>query len=208
MTSRNDSGLAFISYCRQDLVFVLKLAEDLRAQGARVWLDRTELIAGQPWDRAIEDALVSCPTLLVILSPAAVASDNVMNEVTFALEEGKPVIPILYRDCRIPLRLRRFHYADFRSDYRRGMFELIRTLDIPTSQTPLVHAATPELKQSRWCSACGSLVDVGADWCNKCGKQVFAFGGSDTGRQCASCGEMGPSLSSFCVWCGEMQQEK
>jgi WD40 repeat protein len=66
--------------------------------------------------------------MLVILSPLSIKSTNVIDEVSFALEEQKAVIPILYRDCVIPFRLRRLHYLDFRSDYPRGLKELLRTL--------------------------------------------------------------------------------
>jgi WD40 repeat protein len=66
--------------------------------------------------------------MLVILSPASVNSTNVMDEVSFALEEKKTVIPVLHKDCTIPFRLRRVQYVDFRQDYGRGVKELLRTL--------------------------------------------------------------------------------
>ena len=119
---------AFISYSREDSEFALRLAGDLKAAGAAVWLDQLDIAPGERWARAVENALNSCPRLLVILSPASVGSKNVEDEVAFALEEGKPVIPVLCRDCRIPFRLRSLHYADFRSDYARGLKELTRTL--------------------------------------------------------------------------------
>jgi hypothetical protein len=51
-----------------------------------------------------------------------------MDEVSFALEEGKTVIPILYRDCVIPFRLRRVQYIDLRHDYDHGLAELLKLL--------------------------------------------------------------------------------
>lgn len=66
--------------------------------------------------------------MLVILPPASVNSTNVMDEVSFALEEKKTVIPVVYRDCTIPFRLRRVQYVDFRHDYARGLKELLRIL--------------------------------------------------------------------------------
>jgi hypothetical protein len=66
--------------------------------------------------------------MLVVLSPAAVASNNVMDEVAFALDEGKTVIPVLREECRIPFRLRRVQYIDFKSDYPAGLEALLRTL--------------------------------------------------------------------------------
>lgn len=119
---------AFCSYCREDSDFALRLAEDLKAAGASVWLDQLDIVPGQRWDRAVEDALANCPRMLVILSPASVNSTNVMDEVSFALEERKTVIPVICKDCTIPFRLRRVQYVDFRQDYARGLKELLKTL--------------------------------------------------------------------------------
>jgi hypothetical protein len=119
---------AFFSYSREDSGFVLRVAGDLKTAGANVWLDQMDIVPGQRWDEAVERALADCPRMLVVLSPAAVHSTNVMDEVSFALEEGKTVVPILYRDCAIPFRLRRVQYIDLRFDYSHGLAELLRIL--------------------------------------------------------------------------------
>ena len=82
---------AFISYSREDSEFVLRLAEDLRAVGARVWLDQLDIEPGQAWDSAVEKALVESGRMLLVLSPASAASKNVRNEMSFALEENKVI---------------------------------------------------------------------------------------------------------------------
>jgi|HubBroStandDraft_4_1064222.scaffolds.fasta_scaffold188665_1 chaperonin GroEL len=51
-----------------------------------------------------------------------------MDEVSFALEEKKTVIPVLYRDCTVPFRLRRVQHVDFRQDYAGGLQVLLRIL--------------------------------------------------------------------------------
>ena len=119
---------AFFSYSREDSEFVLHVAGDLKAAGANVWLDQMDIVPGQRWDDAVERALAGCPRMLVVLSPTSVHSTNVMDEVSFALEEGKTVIPILYRDCVIPFRLRRVQYIDLRHDYDHGLAELLKLL--------------------------------------------------------------------------------
>ena len=119
---------AFFSYCREDSDFALKLAGDLKAAGASVWLDQLNIKLGQRWDQEVEDALTNCPRMVVILSPASVASTNVMDEVSFALEEQKTVIPVIYRDCTVPFRLRRVQRVDFREEYERGLQRLLDIL--------------------------------------------------------------------------------
>jgi len=120
---------AFVSYSRANSEFVLRLVRDLRSAGSAVWLDQMDIQPGELWDHAIEAALKSCPKQLVVLSPEAVQSENVMDEVSFALEQRKKVIPVLCKDCEIPFRLRRVQYIDFRTNYKRGLEELLRVLE-------------------------------------------------------------------------------
>src|SRR5947207_15448218 len=97
----------FFSYSRSDSAFVLKLAKDLRDAGAELWLDQLDIKAGSRWDASIEAALNASTCIIVILSPASVGSNNVMDEVSFALENGKTVIPVMITECVTPFRLRR-----------------------------------------------------------------------------------------------------
>ncbi len=120
----------FISYSRADSEFVLELAEKLRSSGVHFWLDQLDTTAGQHWDRAIEEALETSELLLVILSPASVNSDNVLDEVSYALEEKKQIVPVLYQKCVIPFRLRRLHYLDFTGDFDRALTQLLNALNI------------------------------------------------------------------------------
>lgn len=122
------SASAFFSYSRQDTEFAQRLAQDLRASGASVWLDQLDIRPGQRWDRTVQDALANCPRMLVVLSPSSVDSENVMDEVSFALERKKTVIPVLYRDCDIPFRLGRVQYIDFRVGYEKALKELVENL--------------------------------------------------------------------------------
>ncbi len=119
---------AFFSYSRDDSEFALRLAGDLKAAGANVWLDQLDIAPGQRWARAVQDALNNCQRLLLILSPSSVSSTNVEDEVAFALEEHKTVIPVFYRDCKVPFQLRPLQYVDFRTDYDRGLKALLGTL--------------------------------------------------------------------------------
>jgi len=125
-----DGTTAFISYSREDSEFVLRMARDLKAAGADVWLDQLDIQPGQRWARALQDAITNSPRFLVILSPASVKSTNVEDEVTFALEERKTIIPVLYCDCNVPFQLRPFQYADFRHDYDHGLRILLHTMGV------------------------------------------------------------------------------
>jgi TIR domain/Photosynthesis system II assembly factor YCF48 len=136
-----EAPTAFFSYSREDSEFVLRLAADLKATGANIWLDQLDITPGQRWAHAVQDALNNCQRLLVILSPASVNSTNVDDEVTFGLEEHKTVIPVFYRDCKVPFQLRPFEYVDFRTDYDRGLKTLLTTLGVE-HQAAVVGSAT------------------------------------------------------------------
>ncbi len=127
---QEDVPIAFFSYCREDSDFALKLAEDLKVAGAQVWIDQLDIEPGTPWDRAVEAALTNSPRMLVVLSPVSVNSDNVRDEVSFALSRQKRVIPVLYRDCDVPFRLARLQHIDFRPDYARALSILLRALGV------------------------------------------------------------------------------
>lgn len=115
----------FISYSRVDSDFVLRLARDLRNAGVPVWLDQIDIVAGSRWDQAIETALASCSAFVVALSPESIASVNVMDEVSFALEERKSIFPVVIKPCKVPFRLRRLQAIDFGPGYDSGFAQLL-----------------------------------------------------------------------------------
>lgn len=53
--------------------------------------------------------------MLIILSPDAVDSYQVRGELHTFFKEKKPVIPIVYRDCRIPRILNVIQHINFMS---------------------------------------------------------------------------------------------
>jgi parallel beta-helix repeat protein len=115
---------AFISYARSDGNYALRLASDLKKSGANVWLDQLDIGPGRIWDVEIEKALAACEEMILILTPASVSSRNVMDEVSFALKEGKTVMPLLFQDSKIPYRIDRLERIDFRSAYDEGLSRL------------------------------------------------------------------------------------
>jgi hypothetical protein len=114
----------FISYSHRDVDFVRRLVSDLQRDGAAVWSDQ-DILPGLHWDAEIERALHGAPEYLVVLSPSSVESKNVMDELSFAVNSGKRIYPVLYRDCDIPLGLRRVQWVDFRGEYEPAFKQLL-----------------------------------------------------------------------------------
>lgn len=112
----------FISYSRVNKQFAIKLAQELRAAGFPVWLDLMDIPTGARWDDEIETALRECGIFMTILTPASIASENAKDEIGYAIDHGKRILPVLLENCEIPLRLRRFQYVDFTSmNYDQGV---------------------------------------------------------------------------------------
>ena len=146
------SYAAFVSYSREDSEFALRLAQDLKKAGAHIWLDQMDIQPGHPWDNAIEEALMGSPLMLLILSPASAKSENVRNEISFALEQGKTVIPVLYMSCVVPLRLQRTQRIDFRSDYARGLTSLLEQLQVSRPDPTVIQKVVEDdaQRQAAW----------------------------------------------------------
>ena len=120
----------FCSYSRDDSPFALKLARELRAVGIPVWIDQLDILGGERWDNAIQAALAASSGIIAVISPSALKSQNVMDEVSYALDEGKKMIPVLHRECVVPFRLRRMQRVDFTGDFDNAFKDLLRALQI------------------------------------------------------------------------------
>lgn len=103
----------FISYSRSNMDFALRLARELKGAGFPIWVDQMDIPVGARWDDELEIALDTCGIFLVILTPASIASSNVKDEIGYAIDNGKRILPVLLEKCNVPLRLRRFQHIDF-----------------------------------------------------------------------------------------------
>jgi TIR domain/WD domain, G-beta repeat len=88
------SGHVFISYSHQDRDYVEELADFLARAGVPVWFDHKGA-HGDRIDQAVEEQIETCAAFLVVMSPASRESRWVMPELTWAMNAGKPIMPIL-----------------------------------------------------------------------------------------------------------------
>jgi hypothetical protein len=122
----------FLSYSRNDKDFADILYRLVESRGYDTWIDRRNIEAGSRWDQSIQSAIDEKSHLIVILSSTSAASDNVADEWSYALEQGKRVIPLYYKECNVPMRLRRLQRIDFFGrDVTDAMAELIAELGEP-----------------------------------------------------------------------------
>jgi hypothetical protein len=139
----------FISYASKDRDFVERLAADLRNSGARVWFDQWEIKVGDSITQKINEGIRDNDYLAVVLSPDSVASHWVRKELNAAMmkelnSRSVVVLPILYSDCTIPSLIADKRYADFRTDYKAGLSEIVGVLAPKGEMSALAKVEKPE----------------------------------------------------------------
>lgn len=85
----------FISYSKKNSTYAYALADFLQEQGFNIWIDRIGVEYGVGWWDAIVDGLDKCGAVIVVMTPEAKASDWVQREVFIALQDKKPIFPLL-----------------------------------------------------------------------------------------------------------------
>lgn len=124
----------FISHSSKDKSTAKKITIDLMKFGHDVWLDEWEINVGDCILTGIEGGIASADYVAIILTPHSISSNWVEKEWKTKywdeIDKGDiHVLPLLLKDCQIPILLKSKKYADFRTDYESGLNELLKTLN-------------------------------------------------------------------------------
>jgi hypothetical protein len=110
----HDARHVFISYVREDIQKVRRLAYDLKAQGdgIRVWRDTEELWPGQDWKQKIRDAInkgsfvfLACFSTRSMQKPVSYQNEELLlavEQMRLRLPGASWLIPVRFDDCPIP----------------------------------------------------------------------------------------------------------
>ncbi len=120
----------FISYARTDEKYANDLTRDLQNLGIETWRDQENIPAGATWAAEVTQAIISSTHIILIATPNSVSSENVKDEVYFALDKGKIIIPLLFEDCELLFRVHRMQWIDFQTDYQAGIKALCEQLGV------------------------------------------------------------------------------
>ena len=134
----------FFSYARQDSDFALKLANDLKDIGVNVWIDQIDIVPGHHWDDSVKNALKETSGLIAIISNSSAKSNHVINEIDYAINKGKWVVPILLENCELPFGLGRLQNIDFSSNYDVGFKRLLKALNRDQSDSITKRIEVPD----------------------------------------------------------------
>jgi len=112
----------FISYSRADTENVEHIAHRLRdEEGMQVFFDKWELIPGEPWQEALEDALENSNTITIYVGSGGTTpwhNEELQVAINLSVNEGKRAIAVLLPGSSeefVPRFLKRRTWVDFRS---------------------------------------------------------------------------------------------
>jgi WD40 repeat protein len=124
----------FVSYSRQDSAFVGRLVSSIEGRGKQVWRDTDGIADGEVFPQAIRTAIEQSDAFLFVITPAAVQSAYCENEVEYARELKKRIVPVLrlpVPDPELPAEVRDRSWIPFtdRDDYEPSLERLVAALD-------------------------------------------------------------------------------
>jgi WD40 repeat protein len=124
----------FVSYSRRDSEFVRRLAESVAERGKEVWVDTEGIADGEVFPEAIKRAIEQSDAFLFVITPASVQSSYCENEVDYAREMQKRIVPVLrdpVPDGELPPEIRDRNWIPFTDDaqFDPSLERLVKALD-------------------------------------------------------------------------------
>jgi WD40 repeat protein len=172
------SGYVFISYAREDRRYVEQLALLLEREKIDAWYD-AHLVHGQRFDDSLQARIAQCSAFIIVMTPAANASDWVLEELDYAKANDRDVMPISIDGGKVWGTGRRqaervqgheLPSAQFIDDVRALIgegelrFELkvhdgqVRSVAYPAGNPSMVASAGPEMCVRIWNPNTGELL--------------------------------------------------
>lgn len=122
-------GYIYVSYSRNDGDTARKLQETLQTRGYTIWIDYQDLSAGSVWASQIDQAIRAAEIFIVLLSPSAMKSRTIHNEISLAEKLQKPIIPVIIAHTPIPPSLTNRQFVDATDDWERSLAKLVQAIE-------------------------------------------------------------------------------
>jgi WD40 repeat protein len=128
---------AFISYAREERVFVQRLQHALaeRTPPKHIWIDLEDIPPAAQWRREVQEGIDASESFLFVISPEAIGSVECQKELEHAMLASKRCIPILRReppqDLNFAAALRDLNWIPFTDadDFERSLERLVTALE-------------------------------------------------------------------------------
>jgi hypothetical protein len=157
----------FITYAREDQPFVRRLHDALMARRRDPWVD-WEILPTAEWMAEIRTAIDAAPAVVYVLSPDSVASAVCLEEIAYALEQKKRIIPLVCRTVpaeRVPASVRTINWI-----------QLLDHVDLDATVDTLVTAMDADLG---WVRAHARLLVRAREWDTKGRNASLLLRGAD-----------------------------
>ena len=117
------SKRVFLSYPYGVKPVVHEVANALRGQGAKVWIDTEQLRPGEPFAETIDRALDDTDAFVIFI--AKEISPYASKELERAIAKGIKIVPVLLESGDIPKPIQELKFVDMRKDKKLGIDEII-----------------------------------------------------------------------------------
>ena len=94
LSSEKAYFLVFISYSYKNRNVASRIHQNLVDLGIKCWMSPESIVPGKEYAEAVKEAISSCTFFLILLSEESQKSNNVENELTFAIICHKTIIPL------------------------------------------------------------------------------------------------------------------
>ncbi|MFO7944059.1 MAG: toll/interleukin-1 receptor domain-containing protein [Anaerolineales bacterium] len=106
----------FVSYSKNDKAVADAVVSAHEKKGIRCWYAPRDIPPGADWADAITKAIKQCSLMVLIFSESSNRSQRVLDELNYAIKQGKPILPFRVEDLEptgaMELHLSTRHWLD------------------------------------------------------------------------------------------------
>lgn len=133
--SRPEAAKVFISYSRRDAGFADELVEGLKACGFEAYIDREDIAPGEAWEARLSGLIAEADTVVYVISPHSVTSEQCHWEVSETLRMSKRLLPVVWEpvpEAQMPKELARLNFIFFDGgrSFAKGLADLAGALRV------------------------------------------------------------------------------
>lgn len=134
----------FVSYSREDEIFVRDFVQKLDNVGLNIWVDWRSIAPGYPWREAIFEGIGECEAVILCLSPHYTESEMCRMEAFLARTQEKLIIPIMIEKCYD--RLLKYRELKGLEDMHNLEFFGMQSIGLPVNEDFLIERIISTLK--------------------------------------------------------------
>lgn len=130
-----EAAKVFLSYSRRDAAFADELVAGLQACGFEAYIDREDIAPGEAWETRLSGLIAEADTVVYVISPHSVSSEQCHWEVSETLRMSKRLLPVVWEpvaEAQMPKELSRLNFVFFDGgkSFARGLADLAQALRV------------------------------------------------------------------------------